>query len=411
MRKLLVSPLCLLSLAAAAFDTSPWQYRSRIQPNDDPASIAVVRLAPEVYVRARRDLADLRIVRGGEEVPYLIETLRGSVEDHELEPAILNKSIAPARGLQITLDLGGHLKHSRLRISTSETDFRQKVRIETGDDNRRWATARDDGYIFDFSKGDRHVAMLSVDYPVSTRRYVRATIFGWTRIAALGRAWLAYHHEQGAERDVVATVAPERTEDVRTKSSLLLLDLKQAGLPHDRVRLESRDAPFYRAVELEASSDQKNWQYVTSGTVYQIEGESSLSLPFSERHDRYMRLRIFNGDDRPVQVSRVFVEAPARLLRFPMSRGAGDSWLYFGNPDAKPPAYDFAALLARQAPRPEARASLSPIAANPGYRPPPAPVPPWSERHPQLLYATLALAVLVMGYVTVRFLMKVTRAQ
>jgi len=54
---------------------------------------------------------------------------------------------------------------------------------------------------------------------------------------------------------------------------------------------------------------------------------------------------------------------------------------------------------------------LSPLAANPGYRPPPARVLPWSERHPQLLYATLAVAVLVMGYVTVRFLMKVTRAQ
>ena len=49
-------------------------------------------------------------------------------------------------------------------------------------------------------------------------------------------------------------------------------------------------------------------------------------------------------------------------------------------------------------------------AANPGYRPPPPPVKPWSERYPQLLYGTLAVAILVMGYVTVRFLLKVKNA-
>jgi len=54
-----------------------------------------------------------------------------------------------------------------LRLSAAESNFRQKVRIETSDDNRFWLVSRDDGYIFDFTQGDRKLSVLTVDYPVS----------------------------------------------------------------------------------------------------------------------------------------------------------------------------------------------------------------------------------------------------
>jgi hypothetical protein len=104
------------------------------------------------------------------------------------------------------------------------------------------------------------------------------------------------------------------------------------------------------------------------------------------------------------------IEATVRLLKFALTSNAGPFYLFTGNPDAKAPFYDFAAILAREAPQPEVRAVLLAPADNPGYRPPPPPVKPWSERHPQLLYATLAIAILFMGYITVRFLFKVKNA-
>jgi hypothetical protein len=123
-----------------------------------------------------------------------------------------------------------------------------------------------------------------------------------------------------------------------------------------------------------------------------------------------LRLRIFNGDDKPIPVKSVVIEATVRLLKFALASGAAPFYLFTGNPDAKAPSYDFAAILAREAPQPEVRAALLAPAANPGYLPPPPPVKPWSERYPQLLYGTLAVAILVMGYVTVRFLLKVKNA-
>jgi hypothetical protein len=410
MTKRLLSLLLFSVLAMQALDTTRWQVQSAIQVPQGSVGIAAVKLTREIYIRSRADLADLRVVSGGEEIPYLIDVHRGTVEFREIVPPVINQSVAPGRGLQLTLDLGTHFKHSRVRLSTSETNFKQKVRIETGEDGRSWAIVRADGYIFDFSQGDRHMAMLTVDYPASTMRYVRVTVFGWMKTDAVREAWAAYRNELPAERDIMDTVEPQRSEDPETKSSLLLIDLKQAGVPYDRVRLETEPSHYYRAAELETSKDGKDWHFAATGTIYQTASEPSTGLTFGERHERYLRLRIFNGDDKPIPVKNVVIEATVRLLKFALASGAGPFSLFTGNPDAKAPAYDFAAILVREAPQPEVLAALLAPAANPGYRPPPPPVKPWSERYPQLLYGTLAVAILVMGYVTVRFLLKVKNA-
>ena len=215
----------------------------------EPESLNAVAFDRGIYSRMRTDLADLRIIRAGAEVPYTIETLSGSVEQAECSAEVLNKSVAiPGEGVQLTLDLpsaGAHQKHSRLRISTGEKNFRQKVRIQSSDDNRFWATAREDGYIFDLTQSDRKFSALTVDYPASTSRYVRATIFGWKSASAVTGAWAGYRAEHPAERIVVASIAPGPAEDGRLK-----LDLGQSGLPYDRIRLEVGKRRFrHRAAE------------------------------------------------------------------------------------------------------------------------------------------------------------------
>ena len=120
-------------------------------------------------------------------------------------------------------------------------------------------------------------------------------------------------------------------------------------------------------------------------------------------------MRIFNGDNRPVPVQRVYVETLKRVFKF-LPAAAGDLWLYYGNPDARPPVYDLAAVLGRQAPIPETTLVIGEWKTNPDYKPPPGQRKPWSEQHPAVLYTVLGLAVVGMGLVTVRFLSKVRNA-
>jgi hypothetical protein len=186
--------------------------------------------------------------------------------------------------------------------------------------------------------------------------------------------------------------------------------LKLPGVPYDHIRLECDAQHFYRAAELETSPDAKTWQFAARGTIYQTADQSSLGLGFVERHDRYLRLRIFNRDDRPMSVRRVVVETTARLVKFAVVHSEGRFLLFTGNPDAKAPSYDFAAVLEREAPQPDVRATLLAPSVNPGYHPLPAPQKPWSERYPQLLYGTLAVAIAVMGYIAIRYLLKIKSA-
>jgi hypothetical protein len=398
-------------LPGAGFDSAHWKFRTPARVLES-GRLATIPFDRALYARMRSDLADLRVIEGSEEIPYVIETLAGSVEERNCRAGILNKSVIPDTGVQVTLDLDKckDLKqNSRITFATAETNFRQRVRVETSDDNRFWLIAREDGYIFDFTQGERKLSVLTVDYPVSTRRYVRATIFGWTRTDDVTGARCSYRVEHPAERYIIDAVTPERSEDPETRSSFLKLDLAQAGLPHDRVRLEADRSDFHRAVELEASDDGKTWRMVARGTIFQVPGEQSLSISYPERYERYLRLRIFNGDNRPAPVVRVYVETLQRLLKF-LPPSAGDVWLYYGNPSAGPPVYDLAAILRRQAPMPETTPVIGEWKINPDYQPPADAVKPWSERYPGVLYGVLGVAILAMGVVTVRFLLKVRDA-
>ncbi len=394
--------------ALAALDVAPWQYRRPVL-EVPPGRIAGVRLDRSVYLHSQHSLADLRVVRNGEQVPYVLETMRGAAEYNEREAASFNQAAIPGAGVEVTLDLAGHPRHNRVRLATKEENFRQQVRIETSDDARRWSIARREGYIFDFTHDGRKIADLAVDYPVSTRRYIRITVLGWKDASAVTGAWVSYRSERQAERDVLAALVPQTAEDAKAGATLLTLDAGAEGLPYDRVRIETAAPRFHRAVEIESSEDGRDWTYRASGVISRIGSDESLSVDVLVYYQRYLRLRIFHHDDQPIGVSKVYLEALARRVRFE-SNAAGDVWLYYGNPEAKAPVYDLPVVLASQAPATEAAAALGPEQANPIYRPPPPPRKPWSERHPVILYVTLAVAVLGLGGASLLMLRKMNAA-
>jgi hypothetical protein len=389
----------------ADFDPVHWQFL-RTATTEQPQQVSILPLDRTVYEGSRPDLADLRVVKDGREVPYIVEALAGSVEQTELRPEILDRTVAPGAGVELTLDLGRTARHNRLRISTEETNFRIKVRIETSADGRRWSLARADGYVFDFTQAGRSINVLAVEYPLSTRRFVRATFFGWMKTDAVTGAWLNDYQERRAVWQTVAVASPARTED--RQSSLVVLDLG-SRLPHSRLRLETDAALFHRACDIETSEDRKEWRYIAAGFVYRFGDEESVTLDFPEQWDRYLRLRIYNGDDQPLPIQRALFKTIGRRVKF-LPAAAGQYALFYGNPDAKTPSYDLGAILARRTQASEAVLAASAELRNAAYRPPAVPEKPWSDRYPAVLYTVLGVAIVAMGYVTVRFLATVKKA-
>lgn len=399
MRTTLISLLALAALLRADFNPSQWE-RLRPLAVREARQVNSVVIDRAVYAASLPSLDDLRIIQDGREVPYTLETSSRSANERDLRPQILDRAVGP-EGLSLTLELpAGAGRHNRLGVVTALKDFRIPVRIETSEDGRRWATARQDGYLFDFSG----FSSLSLGYPVSTRRYLRATFFGWMRADAVTSARLTYSEERPAIWQTVAAAVPTRSED--GANTVLTFDLG-AKVPHSRLLITSNDAAFQRTCQIQTSANGKDWAYAGQGVLYRFEGEAPPALEFPERHNRYLRLRIFNGDNRPVQVSQAEFQALQRRVRF-LPETAGEYALYYGNPKAHQPVYDLSAILARRAPAPDVALAPGPEQRNPAYQPPQK---PWSERRPELLWITLAIAVLAMGYISVRFLLKVVQTQ
>jgi uncharacterized protein DUF3999 len=382
------------------FDPHNWRFQRTIK-TQPKADISAIVPDATLYRQSLARLNDLRIVRSGVEVPYAIRVLSGKQEEIELPATIVNKSAAPGAGVSAVIDLSGRVSHNRIRIGTSRKNFKESVRIETSDDAKLWSVANRNGLIFDVSRSDRNVSDLTLTYPVSTRRYVRITIPGWHDPAWLESAFVVLFQETDAVRDIMASGTPVVIQNSQDRSTSFQMDAGMAGLPYDRVTISPLPGFFSRAVEVLSSSDAKNWIVIGGGTLSRTAGQENLSLSFDAPWTRYLKLTVFNGDNSPLVINKIDLSGLRRMIVF-ASKEPGAYELFSGNASAARPSYDFAEVTPDSID--PAAATLGPPADNAQYR---APALPWTDRNPILLNTVLLLAVIVMGFVTLRYFMRV----
>lgn len=393
---------------AAPINLSTWKYRKKIAltPGD---GVAVVSLDREVYAAIGSRYYKMRVYRDNEEAPYVFRSSDRTVEDRMVAPEqIFDQAIVPNVGLEFTVHSRHGGAHNKIVIFTDLKNFRNRVRIETSQDGMHWSVARDDGAIFNFSQDGREFSSTRVEYPVSRRPFLRATIFGWTKNGSVTGASVDHNEQKPEVFEVYATATPQISEDPATKSTLVRVDLGLTGLPVNRLRLESASPQFQRAVGIETSDDRESWTFGGGGTIARLPGpeftEESLLLLTGGGH-RYFRLRVYNRDDKPIQIGRIQAEGPVYQVKF-LAPTPGTYWLYYDGPEpelAMMPEYDLGTVLARKT-LPEHIWPLERQEPSPAYRAAALPRRPWSEQHPAILYTVLGGAVLALGIATLRFM-------
>jgi hypothetical protein len=393
--------------SAAPLDLSAWKYRKRI-PLTPGDGVAVVKLDNEVYAAIGSLYYKMRVFRDSEEVPFICcisaRPWNDSLVTHE---QILDQAIVPDVGLQFTVHRSHAGTHNKIEILTELKNFRNRVRIETSQDGSHWSIARDDGAIFNFSQDGREFSSTSLKYPVSTRPFLRVTVFGWTKNGLVTGAVVDRYVEKAVPFEIFATVTPQIADDPKTRATVVQVDLGMTGLPAYLLRIETSSPQFQRAVGVESSDDAQSWSYAGSGTIARLPGteftEEWLAVLVSGGH-RYYKLRIYNRDDKPIQIGRIQAEGDVYQLKF-LAATPGSYWLYYDGPGPEltaMPEYDLGNVIARQY-MPERLWVLDRQEPSPFYRPPAPPRKPWSEQHPAILYTVLGGAVLALGIATFRF--------
>jgi hypothetical protein len=370
-----------------------------------------IRLDPHLYEAARLDLGDLRVVdAAGREVPYVLH--RPEPAPSLLwQPAIVNRSYEPGVNAQATLDLGAPALKDALELRSSGDNFRRRVTVEASDDREEWRWLVEDAWVF--AVPEPAARYETVRFPENDQRYLRITVFHGPEDPDRIRIEAARARQTAP--DVPELVYEPRVsvfQDADKRETHVVLDLGARHQPFAAVLLETPTPRFLRRVVVEARREPMpaprsrgetlRWARLGEGSIHRSPGRGEQLRVETRGRARVIRLRILNGDDAPLAVSRVRAVAPLEEIVF--EAAAGESYrLRYGEGELREPSYDLAATVGdvdAWAAGAEPVRVGEPIQVAAGA---PRPVP-WSERHPRSLLAGLIAAVAGLGALTWRAL-------
>jgi len=408
---------CIALPARADFNTLDWKYFKEIRGGE--SGVVQLRLDQESFAGVQKDLRDLRVIAGeGEEIPYTLVIERDKIisDRFSFPLTIFNNAYTLGAYQQFIVDFGAKLKgqepHNYIKILTQERNFQRQVEISGGDDAQNWQLIKSDGYVYDYTdtRGNLHAQNTTVQYSPSTFRYLRIKIFSEKSFHVNGAQ--VYRYEQEKAKETAFDAVLTQTNDSQTGYTQLLVDLGQDGLPTHEVTLATRNANFDRPVSISGFGSDPNLspqQAVGLGSGYIFRYNTStfrgenLVLSYQETSLRYIQIRIFNGDDAPLEFIGARVRGILRSIVFE-AEAPKQYRLYYGNIKARRPVYDIERRFPYIDVSSASSAQLGAQKNNPSFV---KVLPPVSERYTFLLPAVLILASAFLMFLVFRFMKKV----
>ena len=405
--------LVLTALSASVLSTDlpsawrAWRYSRPIESGRADA-LNYITLDREVFSHSENQLADLRIVDDlGQELPFEVRShITPPPQPVRLAAALRENSFVPGQFTQVVLDLGeGASFHNSVRVQTTESDFINWVEVAASDDAHQWRIVNPRAPISRFRRENLEGNQL-VRYSENNARYLRVRIQESAHTFEVADMEVfsspAFTTETPAEKGALLTAILLPDSSGAASQTQWTVDLGSAAIPIARFNFETTQPEFYRAVRLLNSTDEKEWQSVGGGEIHRFvangKTEESLGVPSYEMWGpRYWRVEVLNASDAPLSEIRLSLTMPLRFVLFHPVQNRTYRLIY-GNFRATTPQYDLARTLHIQVNEVMAHLRLGAEEATSNYSDP----RPFTERHPNLLWLALGLAVVLLGYAALR---------
>jgi hypothetical protein len=421
--------------------------------------------APVYRALQRRDLGDLRIANGeGEFVPFAFAS-RGPVERKAGES--LRLKLFPlygdeARGMEgldlrieqtaagtvVRLQSGtsakpppgkkllGYLAEVPAEAKPAEAlvldwksaeSFTGSVRVETGDDLKRWSTLTSQAPVIQLAHAGERLERKRVELPglrtaAARPTYLRISFLGVPRDFELGGVTYEMRGERPEPvRDSLVVTGKQDAE----KRDEYAFDLG-GSFPVDRVRLELPQANTVAPMQV-FSRDKADgaWRLVTSTIAYRLNREggeaTSPPVPFGANADRYWLVRVDarSGGLGSGEVRLVASWVPHEVVF--TARGTAPFSLVAGNRAAQPAALPLATILpgyregevpaATLAKLGEVRANTAAVAAPAGTIASAQAFAGTPEGRKWMLWSVLVAGVLFVGWMATRLMRDLGKAE
>jgi hypothetical protein len=362
-----------------------------------------------VMDKSREDLADLRILdANGSEIPYALRIRREIADKREIATTVFNQVIAGGNASEMSVDLGENAgEHNEVEIDTGGVNFRRQVNVEGSDNGTAWRTLTTGVVIFSMASQNQIATSNRVTYPTSRYRYLRIKVFAdelTDRHAPTinGVKVIMAVREQGVLTTWGLPIPPyELLRNQGAPASAWTIDLG-ARVPCDRLMLDFADESFSRPFTLETIDDPQNIRLAASGELTRRIGEKRQPLTIyfqDEEYVRKLRLLVTDYSNPMLSISSISAAAPARQLVFEFKEGVAlPLRLFFGNPKATAPHYDFEKELPAKLTGTPRRSAVGSLTNNADFHPEPLPL---TERVPWLIYVVLSLSSIALAMILV----------
>jgi hypothetical protein len=405
--------LVLAALCASVLSTDlpsawrAWRYSRAIESGHADA-LDYITLDREFFSHSENQLADLRIVDDlGQELPYEVRSqITAPPEPARLAATLRENSFVRGQFTQVVLDLGEHTGfHNNLRVQTPESDFINWVEVAASDDAHLWRIVNARAPISRFRKENLE-GNQTIRYSENNARYLRVRIqesarnFEVTGVEVFSSPILKTESPAAGSVLLTAMLAPDPSG--APSQTQWTVDLGSPAIPVDKFDFESTQPEFYRAVRLLTSTDQKEWQPVGGGEIHRfvLNGKTEESLGvhcYEIWGPRFWRVEVLNANDAPLSAVRLSLAMPLRFVLFHPVQNRSYRLIY-GNARASAPHYDLARTLHIQANEVMAHLEVGSEQSTSNF----ADLRPFTERHPNLLWTALGVAVVLLGSAALR---------
>ncbi len=398
---------------------SGWEWYQDVPVPQDlkPGGLADFLLTPEVFDKAREGLADLRHYDSlKREVPYALRIRRRQDIQVLIPGRDFNRATNDKGEAEVSIDLGTFEgEHNEIVIDTNGSEFRRAVVVEGREDlndKKGWSVLKDKITLMHFEDGGHTVDVRKFSYPPSRFRYLRVRVspFVGADDHPQIQAVRVYHSVQTEGEYVTRPAALGFREAVRADGdqpgsawSITLAGGSQT--PVEKLSFAIEGEEFDRTYRLEVlpANEENQGPFPPSRTV--LASGAWKRRPRDQRKPQEItflkeetaaRLQLIVTDSRnpPLTITEVKWTAAAREVIFtPPDDAPGDLKLYYGNPKAIAPQYEFATGLPTVLEPPPTRVELGPQHKNEEYQ---APLKPFTERWSWLVYVVLISASAVL---------------
>jgi len=353
----------------------------------------------EIWTHARPDLADLRVYDGESQVQYALSEQRGGTSSHETSARILNLGSVGGR-TEFDLDMGEVGEYDRIRLQLDAKDFVATASLAGSNQlGAKPATQLPPATLYDFAReelGSNPVLTL----PPSSFRYLHVRLSAGITPAQVKSASVYNLQET---RAVWTSVGSCGEPSQVARATVIICD-SPVRVPVERVRfrIDPKQVNFRRTVVLSDASEQR----CGGGEITRVRMNRGGATVIAEemnvlvrgQNSGRLKVTVDNGDNPPLSISGVELLSVERRVYFD-PQGKSLLKLYYGDSKLGAPVYDFARFF--KADPAAAMATLGPGTHNEVYRGRPDDRP-WSERHKEVLWLAMLLAVIVLAGLAIR---------